>query len=133
MKVVVPKQQLMTTKVDYLPLIPDKELDALTKDNSIGFSLKTSPANAASSTYKVNARILQGGESVRVMLRWKREVERVCYGLAAATIDDKVCIAETLMRDTPLMLFQTSILSQAETAQAAARCAAPHSRQVPCF
>jgi hypothetical protein len=124
MKVVVPKQQLMTTKVDYLPLIPDKELDALTKDNSIGFSLKTSPANAASSTYKVNARILQGGESVRVMLRWKREVERVCYGLAAATIDDKVRIAETLMRDTPLTLFQASIMKQAETAKAAARRAA---------
>ena len=67
MKVVVPKQQLMTTKVDYLPLIPDKELDSLTKDNSIGFSLKTNPANADSSTYKVNVRILQGGESVRVM------------------------------------------------------------------
>jgi hypothetical protein len=116
MKVVVPKQQLMTTRVDYLPLVPDKDLDSLTKENSIGFSLKTNPTAADSSTYKVNVRILQGGESARVIIRWKRDLERVCHGLNATTINAKIRIAETLMRDTPLTLFQSKILTQSTDA-----------------
>ena len=30
----------MMTKVNYLPLVPDKELDSLNKENLIGFSLR---------------------------------------------------------------------------------------------
>jgi hypothetical protein len=62
----------------------------------------------------MNARILTGGESARVLIRWKRDLERVCYGLAANTIQDKVRIAETLMRDTPLTLFQGKMFQLAQ-------------------
>ena len=53
---------------------------------------------------------------VRGTIRWKQDLEQVCYGLAAATIDEKVRIAETLMRDTSLTLFQASIHQQAKNA-----------------
>ena len=121
MKVVVPKQHNMKTRVVYLPLVPDKDLDVLSKENSIGFSLKTNPAEANLSTYKVNARILTGKESARVIIRWKRDLERVCLGLGAANIHEKVRIAETLMRDTSLTLFQTSLHDQAKPGFDAAR------------
>jgi hypothetical protein len=116
MKVVVPKQQVMLSKTDYLPLVPDKDNEALTKDNSIGFSLKTNPTDANSTTYKVNVRILLGGESVRTMIRWMQDLNRVCQGLNATTIQEKCRIAETLLRDTPLTLFKASIGVQAELA-----------------
>jgi hypothetical protein len=124
MKVAFSKQVTMTAKTDYLPLVPDKDLDALGKENSIGFTLKTSPADANSTTYKINVRILSGGESARVIIRWKRDLERVCEGLNARTIAEKNRITETLLRDLPLTLYQSKMFSQAETAFNAARRAA---------
>ena len=116
MKVVVPKQQTTSGKTEYLPLVPDKDLDTVTKENSIGFTLKTNPTNANSTTYKMSARILVGGETARVLIRWKQDVQRVCAGLAANTVQDRIPIAETLMRDTPLMLFQGRMQELAQEA-----------------
>jgi hypothetical protein len=124
MKVVFAKQQTMTARADYLPLVPDKDLDAVPKENSIGFTLKTNPRDANSTTYKVNVRILVGGESPRVMIRWKLDLERVCEGLNAQTIGEKVRVTETLLRNMALTLFQSSILKQATDVYDAALAAA---------
>jgi hypothetical protein len=120
MKVVVPKQQLMTAKADYLPLVPDKDLDVLSKENSVGFTLKTNPADADSSSYKTNVRILTGGESARVIIRWKTDVYRVCEGLNARTIAEMIRVTLTMMRDMPKTLFESSILNQSTDAYQAA-------------
>ena len=129
MKVVVPKQQTTSGKTEYLPLVPDKDLDTVTKENSIGFTLKTNPASANSTTYKMNARIFVGGETTRVLIRWKRDVQRVCTGLAANTVQDRIRIAETLMRDAPLTLFQGRMQELAQEAFNAALAAATTNNQ----
>ena len=52
------KQTIMTNKQPLLPLVADAKLDELNKENSAIYLLRTQPADNASPTYKVAARIL---------------------------------------------------------------------------
>ena len=52
----------------------------------------------------------------RVLIRWKRDVQQVCAGLAANTVQDRIRIAETLMRNAPLTLFQGGMQELAQEA-----------------
>ena len=64
-----------------LPLQDDPELYRLNKTNSVSWDLLTDPADANSAKYQFQARILQGNETARQMVRWKLDFEKVCTGL----------------------------------------------------
>ncbi len=106
-------ENFMSNKAPLLPLLPTDKVDDLTKQNSASFLLRTDPAQADSPTFKISARILQGDESLRVILRWKMTLQQVMIGLNLGTVQGKIQICEALMRGTPLTLFQTKILEQA--------------------
>ena len=86
-------------KVDYIiPLADDEAHHKLTKENSVTWELRTVPADGNSPTHEVQTRILSGDESVRQMLRWGKDLERVCAGLNATDLAAKKPIMLACMR-----------------------------------
>ena len=71
------------------------------------------PNDADSPTYKVAARVLIGSKSVRVLIHWKNDVLKVLHGLNITTASAIVTMAETMLCDTPLSLFQRSLMTLA--------------------
>ena len=67
-----------------LPLVP-LESTTLARDNSVGLLLATDPGNVDSPKFKMQARILAGGEDVRTVLTWKKDVTKVFHGLNITT------------------------------------------------
>lgn len=107
-KVVLPKENASksTPKVVLLPLTESDDLYTLDKANSITYTLSTQPGTANGSPYKYQARILAGDESVRAMIRWHIDVERVTVGLGVATNGPAIVpIIRSLMRGTPTVSF----------------------------
>ena len=81
MKVSVPKtDKKPSTKEILLPLTEDGELYKVDKFNSTEFTLSTNPAGGGTN-YKYRARILQGGEPVRFILKWYQDLMTVLEGL----------------------------------------------------
>ena len=121
MKVSLPKSisNQAVNKKPLLPLIPDEE-DVLTKDNSNSFELRTDPTDNNSPRYKVNQRILSGGENLRTIIKWKREMPNILHGMNAQGYDAQVRVTETTLRGTPLMFFQSSLTKQVAAARQAA-------------
>ena len=74
MKIVIDNESSKLNKGNgLLPLIPAEAMP-LTKDNSIGLLLATDAADMANSPkFKMQARILNGGEDVRTILSWKQD------------------------------------------------------------
>jgi hypothetical protein len=104
MKVVTPKkdENKMAANVPLLPLVPDASLHQHEKGKSMEFTLRTNPADANSPKYKATVRILYGDESVRAIITWKKELHTVMNGLNATTLAEKIRVAVTVMRGTPL-------------------------------
>ena len=109
MKVVLPKYSGSSNKPPILSLVDDEETYVLTKANSVAWDLRSVPANADSSTYKQNVRVLQGDESIRQILRWRHDVETVFTGLNATTVATRRPLVTRLMRPNPLALFNTKM------------------------
>ena len=64
------KDALTNVKKPILTLVPDEDLEELTKSNSREFSLLIDPTDNNSAKYKMNVRVLGGsGERVRTALR----------------------------------------------------------------
>ena len=63
-----------------LPLIPDLSEDELTADNSVQFSLRSTPTDPNSPKYKVTVRVLKGGEQVRTMITWYQVIIIIISG-----------------------------------------------------
>ena len=120
MKVALPTTTTMVAKQPLLPLVADKTKE-YTKDNSASFELRSTPNDANSPRYKVYERILTGGESVRATLEWKNGVYRVVQGLNVTAIPNKVNMAMTLLRGTPLTLFETKVETLGIASRNAAR------------
>jgi hypothetical protein len=101
----------MSNKVVLLPLVEDDDVYALEKSNSATFTLNTIPTAVAGagSTYKYQAWILTGNESVRVLLKWSDDVARVLMGLNAMTVARGLPVIYSLMRGTPRVAFDTSV------------------------
>ena len=125
MKVVPPKEVSKTTSKILLPLEDDTDDQILTKSNSVSFDLRTVPAQADSPTYKSLARVLEGTESARTILKWRADVAKVCRGLHVTTYDTKGPVCETMMRTGPLSLFRNSLRAEAQAAFELAIAAAP--------
>ena len=99
-----------------LPLQDDPELYRLDKTNSVSWDLLTDPADANSAKYRFQARILQGNETARQMIRWRLDVEKVCIGLGVTAVATQQPIMEAMMRQGPKSAFRGLIraLSNAE-------------------
>ena len=111
-------------KKTLLPLVP-KATTPLTKDNSVSLMIATDPGNMATSPkYKLSVLILKGGEPVRTMLQWKRDVVKVLHGMDIDTGANQYLMVQSLMVDTPLTLFETKAGELAATAREAAAVAA---------
>ena len=79
--------------------------------------IATDPGNMATSPgYKLSVLILRGGEPVRTMLQWKRDVIKVLHGMDISTGANQYLMVQSLMVDTPLTLFETKAGELAATA-----------------
>ena len=113
MKISMPKDNFMSSKAELLPLVPESEIDILDSSNSVRYDLKTSPADAASPTYRKTIRILTGSESIRTIIKWTQDLEIVLTGLAIPTTNAgciaHIAIIRSVMSGTPQALFDTAI------------------------
>ena len=92
-----------------LPLQDDPELYRLDKTNSVSWDLLTDPADVNSAKYRFQARILQGNETARQVVRWKLDVEKVLVGLGVTTVATQQPIMEAMMQQGPKSAFRGSI------------------------
>ena len=125
MKVVPPKEVTKSINKILLPLVDDPEDFALTKTNSVSFDLRTVPGDADSPKYKTLARVLEGTETTRQVIKWRGDVMKVCDGLNVNTFGPKKAVVETMMRTGPLSLFRNCLDAEATNAFNAAWEAAP--------
>ena len=95
-----------------LPLIPDLSEDELTADNSVQFSLRSTPSDANSPKHKVTVRILKGGKQVRAMVNWYQDVNKVLVGLNVTDYTGAINLNTTMMTATPSSVFKNSLTSQ---------------------
>ena len=109
MKVAVPNDdsRVMSNKTVLPPMVKDDDAHKVEKSASATFTLNTAPGGGGSD-YKYVARILQGSESVRGILLWYQDLQRVFAGLGANAHATQYPIVESLTRGTPLSLFKTS-------------------------
>ena len=118
---IAPPSNTKSKKPDIIfPLVEDDEEYKLNKNNSTSWELKTVPTDNTSPTYKVMVRILEGNETPRQILRWHKDVLRVCNGVNAATLETREPIMEACMRPGPLNTFNATTRAYAETAYQAA-------------
>ena len=98
-----------------LPLIPT-ELMALTKDNSIELLLATDPTHMVTSPkFKMQARILGGGEDARSALNWMRDAERIFHGLNITTGPDQNKMVLNLLTNTARTVFESHLTTLTTT------------------
>ena len=118
-------------KVDLIiPLADDKEHHKLTKENSLTWEPRTVPGDANSPTYKVQVRVLSGSESVRQMMRWWKDLEKLCTGLNATDLASMKPIMIACVRPRVETLFEATLLARAEVDYNAALEAALKTDQV---
>ena len=111
-------------KKPLLPLVPEATMQ-LTKDNLVSMMIATDPAHMDTTPkYKLSVLVLRGGESVRTMLQWKRDVIKVLHGMAITTASNQYLMVQSLMLDTPLTLFETKAGELSADAREAAAVAA---------
>ena len=93
--------------ISILPTTEDREIPA---ERSTLLTLYVNPADMENSTkYKVNARIIDGDESIEQLVRWRSEVRRILHGLGATTYDTQKPLMEMLMVGTPLANFLSKL------------------------
>ena len=111
-------------KKPLLPLVPEATMQ-LTKDNLVSMMIATDPGHMdVSPKYKLTVLVLKGGESVRTMLQWKRDVIKVLHRMNITTASNQCLMVQSLMVDTPLTLFETKAGELSADAQEAAAVAA---------
>ena len=89
--------------------LDDDEEETLSSRNSVSYSLRSSPSDANSATYKKSVYVLEGNENVRTVLRWKEGVGVVLRGLNITDYVAQRDMCTTMMRGTPSSIFLQSI------------------------
>ena len=105
---VVPSAGNGYKKIVHLPLVDD-EPEEMTKSNSISYELRTNPADATSAKYKVNLRIIDGTESVRVLITWYEIVPKVLAGMDIASYTPSKSLIERNLKGVALSNFRSSL------------------------
>ena len=104
-------------KVDLIiPLADDEAHHKLTKENSVTWEPRTRPTQNDSPTYKMQVRILSGSETVPQMLRWRKDLDKVCKGLNATDLASMKPIMVACMRPRVETLFEATLVARAEAA-----------------
>ena len=103
-----------TKKNHHLPLVG--EAKAHSKSNSCSFELLSDPQDANSQRFKITILRLSGGEDVRTVLQWRRDLAKVLGGLNLTTAHAKVKIITTIMSGTPQTTFETKVQAMATAA-----------------
>jgi len=107
-----------------LPLVDDEGDIPTSKENIRTFDLYSDPTDNTSAKYKSAIRVLQGTESLRTTIKWRKDAERIIAGMAIANAINKVQILKELLRGTALTAFETRIDSHAQLVREAAAVAA---------
>ena len=93
-----------------LPLEEDMDAYLLDKSIATSWELSTNPGAAGNpAKYKYQARILQGDESPRVMIRWLNDLQKIAVGLNVTDYDTIKPIYEACMRQGPLGQFNAAL------------------------
>ena len=98
------------------PLTDEEDSYVLDKSNSVSWDLSTQPGTADAVTYKYVARVLDGSETPRQIIRWRASVTKVTTGLNVTTLETKLPIIEAMMRPQPLGIFRQSLTACARMA-----------------
>ena len=93
--------------------------------NTVTFTLRTVPTDAASPTYKFYIRKVEGGEEVRALIVWYTDVEKILNGLNITAYGPAVPIVEATLGGTALILFESGLESAKEAHMAMRMEAAP--------
>ena len=115
MKIAQPKSSSKKPNI-IIPLVEEDESYKLSKDNATSWELRTVPTNAASPTYKLMVRILEGNETPRQIVRWRKDVIKLCIGVNANTRESRQPIMEACMRPGPMNIFTATLRAHAELA-----------------
>ena len=80
--------------------------------NSVAFNLRSDPAVATSSTYKVTARVIEGAEDIRTLIGWSRDIDKILAGLNLnqdAQFNQAVRVTSSMMRGRVTSTFNREI------------------------
>ena len=97
-----------------LPLTDEDDDYVLDKSNSVSWELSTQPGTADAATYKYQARILEGSETVRQLIRFRLSAGKVLKGLNVTTWAAAKPIVEAIMRPAPLGIFNQMLAACAQ-------------------
>ena len=95
-----------------LPLVPE---EPVTKDkhNSTQMELATNPADwDASPKYKKYVTTLKGGETVRQVIDWYKDVKEVLYGMGLDEGLPQHQMVKTMLANSPLNLYQVELVKK---------------------
>ena len=105
MKVVPPKDNGGgSKKKPLLPLVPDSE-DELNSSNSVSYSLRVTPSDADSPTYKKYVRVLTGSEDVRTVLTWVSDTALVITGLNITSPSNEYTLLTNLLKGSAKTIY----------------------------
>ena len=86
-----------------LPLIGDE--DEVRKEDLLTFTCRAVPANANSTTYKMPVRILDGTESLRTIITWRRNCDTIFTNVPVADAADRYGVVQSVCKDAVLVDF----------------------------
>ena len=109
MKVSVPKDNSFQKKTPVLTFVDDESSYGLTKANAISFDRKVDPDKDNSATFKTMVCVLEGNETIRQLLRWRHDVDKVCKGLNAKEVAEQLSVLSALMRPSPATTFNAEL------------------------
>ena len=105
MKVVPPKDNGASSKKrPLLPLVPDTE-DELNSSNSVSYSLRVTPSDADSPTYKKYVRVLTGSEDVCTILTWVADTALVITGLNISIPANEYTLLTNLVKGSAKTIY----------------------------
>ena len=119
MKVVPPKESANNKRAPLLPLVPDEDQE-LNSSNSVSYSLRVSPADANSPTYKKYVRVLTGGEDVRAVLTWVNDVALVVTGLNVTQPANEYTLLSNLVKGSAKTIYTDFVDIACQRAKTAA-------------
>jgi hypothetical protein len=118
MKVVLPKETKNGDKKKFLPPLPlvDDESPELDAHRSSKFKLRTEPTQDTSPTYDFHMVKLDGTESLRVALRFTRDILKVFAGLNITTDAAKHRLYEEMLTSEALNQYKSGVTKSQDLA-----------------
>ena len=105
----IPRKETPTKFPALLSLVLEKGDEDKPKGKSMSHSLRVSPTDANSTTYKTYVHVLDGSEDVRTIIKHPEEINRVLTGLNVTTVANKMLLIRTLLTGNALTQFNASI------------------------